>query len=149
MGFARVACAVVSLALSAQAEAQSCDFIDESGQCVEAKSRWIASVPFGAGQLQNGDDDLGWALLITETVLLGSSIALYVAHEDLRGGHVPSNEAESAVQEEAGLRIGNWVTFGLFAAVAATGIFEAHLTLEDSETSLVLAPGGAVVRYAF
>jgi hypothetical protein len=148
MGWVRIACAVVVLALGTRAEAQSCAHIDDAGQCVEAKSRWIASVPFGAGQFQNGNDDLGWALLITETVLLGSSVALYVAHEDLRGV-VPESEAKLVVEEEAALRIGNWISLGLFAAVATAGIFEAQLALEDSETSLVLGPGGAAVRYEF
>jgi hypothetical protein len=62
---------------------------------------------------------------------------------------VPPNEAEFAGEEEAALRIGNWISLGLFTAVATAGIFEAHFALEGSETSLVVAPGGAAVRYAF
>ena len=149
MGWVRIACLVFGLALGARAEAQSCTHIDDAGHCVDAKSRWIASVPFGAGQFQNGNDDLGWALLITETVLLGSSVALYVAHDDLRDDHFPASEAKFADEEEAALRIGNWISLGLFAAVATAGIFEAQLALEDSETSLVFGPGGAAVRYEF
>ena len=34
-------------------------------------SRWVASVPFGVGQMQNGDHALGWSLFGVEALLVG------------------------------------------------------------------------------
>jgi tetratricopeptide (TPR) repeat protein len=46
-------------------------------------SRWIAMVPFGAGQFQNGQDGLGYAFLVSEAILAGTSITAGVIHMQL------------------------------------------------------------------
>src|SRR5262245_42435233 len=39
-------------------------------RCSASEARWIAALPFGAGQFQHGDVEVGAALLISETTLL-------------------------------------------------------------------------------
>jgi tetratricopeptide (TPR) repeat protein len=46
-------------------------------------SRWIAALPFGVGQFQNGEMGLGYALLVSEAVLAGTSITAGVIHMQL------------------------------------------------------------------
>jgi tetratricopeptide (TPR) repeat protein len=46
-------------------------------------SRWLAAIPFGVGQFQNGQEGLGYALLISEAVLAGTSITAGVIHTQL------------------------------------------------------------------
>jgi hypothetical protein len=41
---------------------------------VHENRRWIAAVPFGVGQFQNGDDTLGTVFLATETLLLATTV---------------------------------------------------------------------------
>jgi tetratricopeptide (TPR) repeat protein len=53
-------------------------------------SRWIAAVPFGAGQFQNGQDGLGYAFLVTESLLTATSIAAGVIHMQLIADYAPS-----------------------------------------------------------
>lgn len=38
---------------------------------IERRSRLVASIPFGVGQFQNGNEGLGWFFLTTETAALG------------------------------------------------------------------------------
>jgi hypothetical protein len=46
-------------------------------------SRWIAALPFGVGQFQNGQEALGYAFLASETLLAGTSIVSGVIHMQL------------------------------------------------------------------
>ena len=46
-------------------------------------SRLLAMIPFGVGQFQNGQDGLGYAFLVTEAILAGTSIAAGVIHMQL------------------------------------------------------------------
>jgi tetratricopeptide (TPR) repeat protein len=41
---------------------------------IERHSRWVALVPFGAGQFQNGEDTLGWLFLSTQAALAGGAL---------------------------------------------------------------------------
>src|SRR5262245_33265473 len=46
-------------------------------------SRWLAAIPFGVGQFQNGQTGLGYAFLISEALLAGTSITAGVIHMQL------------------------------------------------------------------
>jgi tetratricopeptide (TPR) repeat protein len=50
---------------------------------ITTHSRWIAAIPFGVGQFQNGDKALGYTFLITEALLAGTSITAGVIHMQL------------------------------------------------------------------
>jgi hypothetical protein len=43
-------------------------------------SRWLAALPFGVGQFQNGQDTLGYTFLITESALALTSVIAGVTH---------------------------------------------------------------------
>ena len=115
---------------------------------MDSKSRLVASLPFGAGQFQNGDADIGVMLLLSETALLATSVTLFAMHDALRDQHVPAHQLEDARAQEAVLRAGNWISAGLFASVALAGIVHAQLRFSDTG-ALELTPNGALARLRF
>ncbi|MBV9948220.1 MAG: hypothetical protein JOZ69_15315, partial [Myxococcales bacterium] len=59
---------------------------------VEKSSRFLAVLPFGVGQFQNGQDDLGWVFLSTEALLavgsvVGAVITVYEANQANEANH--------------------------------------------------------------
>ena len=99
-------------------------------------SRIVASLPFGAGQFQNGQPILGWAFLGTEVAAIAGTAVTYGMYlyarsrenEELRrpGGDV--NQLVPQYHQRAeDLRIANLAFAGAFVGIAATGIIQAHL----------------------
>jgi len=99
-------------------------------------SRIVASLPFGAGQFQNGQPILGWAFLGTEVAAIAGTAVTYGMYlyarnrenEELRrpGGDV--NQLVPQYHQRAeDLRIANLAFAGAFAGIAVTGIIQAHL----------------------
>ena len=99
----------------------------------ERHSRWIASMPFGIGQFQNGNDGLGLVLAVSEGSLLAISFASFLLHENLRGQD-PNTPAlrQDARTAEAVFRYTNQISLGLFTVLAVTGIVDAHLRFQPS-----------------
>lgn len=100
-------------------------------------NRVVASLPFGAGQFQNGQPALGWAFLGTEVAAVAGTAVTYGMYlyarsrenEELRrpGGDV--NRLVSQYHQRAeDVRIVNLGFAGAFVAIAAIGIVQAHLT---------------------
>jgi len=96
-------------------------------------SRWIAILPFGVGQFQNGSRPLGWFFLATESLeLAGSLVAvgdyLYQLHE--ANAAYTSVSAQDIAQQyldranEA--RVANLVFNGALALTAVAGALEAE-----------------------
>lgn len=104
---------------------------------VESRSRWIAMIPFGVGQYQNGHDGLGLLLAVTEGVLLAGSITAYAFHENLRGQEPAEDRFDDARLAEAASRYINQISFGLFAVVAITGIVDAQLRFRPTRVTEV------------
>jgi hypothetical protein len=98
----------------------------------ETRSRWLALVPFGAGQFQNGHESLGAVLAVTEGSLLALSVVTYVLHDHLRGQHPKPSEIPDARLAEQGFRYTNQISFALFAIVAVTGIIDAQVRFQPS-----------------
>ncbi|MCA9531324.1 MAG: hypothetical protein KC543_14445 [Myxococcales bacterium] len=102
----------------------------------ERHSRWIAALPFGAGQFQNGDARLGRTFAITESILAATSVVTWALHTSLRNegaeAHQPTSRIRrvAARRAERAYRITNQVSFGAFALVAAVGVLEAQLRFE-------------------
>ena len=96
-------------------------------------SRWLALLPFGVGQFQNGQTTAGWVLLTSESLLVvgsvvGQALTLYnegQMNDALRGGNgtAPGYHARA----EDAYVAGNIFTAG-FALVAVTGILHAQIT---------------------
>jgi hypothetical protein len=109
----------------------------------EVRSRWLALVPFGAGQFQNGQTSLGAVLAVSEGSLLALSIVTYVLHDHLRGQMPTPNEIADARLAEQGFRYTNQISFALFAILAVTGVIDAQirfLPTHDYERKRPLPP---------
>jgi hypothetical protein len=99
---------------------------------VTKNRRWIAIVPFGAGQFQNGDATLGWIFLGTETVLGAAALTSLAVHSHLQSevDRIVARRLDvaSGVQD----RLNDWhlaltlSSYG-FIGAAALGILQAQL----------------------
>ena len=99
-----------------------------SEQTIEkVNSRWIAAIPFGAGQFQNENRKLGIMFATTESAFLAASIATFIGHNSLRDENPGPNEIDRARRVEKALRIGNWVSVGALLSFAIAGVVEAEV----------------------
>lgn len=132
---------------------------------LERHSRWIAALPFGIGQLQNGQTALGWTLLATETLAAGASVASFIALQSVShdAARAPDSLKATYNDDLRTLRLQTNISFAIFAGLAAGGILHAQLTfvpevrevrerpLPKPPASLPLAamiPGGAVLGWS-
>jgi hypothetical protein len=101
---------------------------------VQTSSRWIALVPFGVGQFQNGQTALGWTFLASESLLLvGSAISEVVniynvnqMNDAIATGNTVRADGYHSRALEA-FYATNLFTAG-FALVAIAGIIHAQAT---------------------
>ena len=101
-------------------------------------SRFIATLPFGVGQFQNGQTALGWTFLGSEAALvLANVITIPLFLAEVKGAHddyVPATNRFATSVGQAHLDRANtyWtlnhIFFGAFAAAAVIGVAHAHLT---------------------
>ncbi len=100
---------------------------------VQRNSRWVALVPFGVGQFQNGQTTLGWFFLTTESLLaVGSGVGAAVTYYDeLQTNDALKNGTGTAPQYRAlaedAFVVSNVLGAG-FALVAVVGILHAETT---------------------
>jgi len=134
-------------AAKAKAERQEREYIEALQQLARTEtvvvrnSRWIAMVPFGAGQFQNGQEVLGYTFLIAESALAVASITTNVIWQGLMADYVPkrfpdpdSDTVTGTVdhpkfesQSETAKNVNRYTT-GAFAVVALAGILHAQAT---------------------
>jgi hypothetical protein len=96
--------------------------------------RWIAAVPFGVGQFQNGDDSLGWAFFGTE-MLLSALVATGIAIELQNYARLDDPTLrKSDIVRNARIARDVW-TVGLYSlgAIAGAGILEAQLSFQTEK----------------
>jgi tetratricopeptide (TPR) repeat protein len=98
-------------------------------------SRWIAMVPFGAGQFQNGQEGLGYAFLVAESALAIASVASYVVQTGLVASYADSLHPDAGPidfakydSEKNTAEQVNRYSFGALAVLAVTGIVHAQIT---------------------
>jgi hypothetical protein len=95
--------------------------------------RWIAAVPFGVGQFQNGNETLGWIFLGTEAALGLTALTALNVHSHLQSKVDSAKEQGRGVEEGVNQRLSDWhlalelSTYG-FLAVTALGIAEAQVS---------------------
>jgi tetratricopeptide (TPR) repeat protein len=101
---------------------------------VQRNSRWIAAVPFGVGQFQNGQTTLGYIFLTTESILaVGSAVSGVVTffNELQVDDAVARNDQQTASEYRAyardGFIVGDVLAAG-FALAAIAGIVHAEAT---------------------
>ena len=93
----------------------------------QVNSRWIAAIPFGVGQFQNGHRKAGIGFAVTESALLVAAIATFIGHNQLRNKNPAEGEIDRAERAERALRISNWVSVGLLVGVGIAGIVDAEV----------------------
>jgi hypothetical protein len=92
-------------------------------------SRWIAAIPFGVGQFQNGQTAGGWLFLTTEAALAATSIITETTKASLESqGFAPGVDTNALNSQTHRLKLINWSVFGGLVAVAAGGVLHAQLT---------------------
>lgn len=129
---------------------------------LQQRSRWIALMPFGIGQVQNGHASLGAILAVSEVSLLLVSLVSWGVHENLRGQNPDASERDEYNLTERVSRYTNQVSLGLFGVIAITGIIDAQVRFEADSARmrkrvlpqdlrdpprLTLGPGGLRLRF--
>lgn len=100
---------------------------------VVKNKRWVAAVPFGVGQFQNGDTALGWVFFGTEAALGITALTALNVHTHLNTKVGEAKERGASAAPDVNERLDDWhlalelSTYGLIA-VAALGIAEAQLS---------------------
>lgn len=111
--------------------------------------RYVAWIPFGAGQFQNGDTTLGWIFLGAEAALIGTAGAMVPvayfeerAGDDAYAGDDPSRTATAQAHYDAAgrARVVNAVAMGLFAGTAIAGIVHANARFRSETVEIHRRP---------
>ena len=99
----------------------------EQQSLVVQNSRWIASVPFGVGQFQNGDRGLGVALAMSQGLAVATSVVSFIGWQNVADDNPTLAERDDTAQVERLWRTTNIVAFSSFAVLALAGIIDAHV----------------------
>jgi hypothetical protein len=102
----------------------------------EKRSRWIAAIPFGVGQFQNGNVGLGVVFAVTEglaatTLGVTTAATIHLANDGVASGATPEPTQFTS------LHIVNDVSFGVLIALAIGGIIEAETSFSQPAPAVV------------
>jgi hypothetical protein len=100
---------------------------------VERNRRWLATVPFGVGQFQNGDAALGALFLTSETLLAATALTAVSVQLSLYSAAEGGTRLDAGQAREINENLRTAQTIFLassagFLATAVAGIVEAHLS---------------------
>ncbi|MCP4674272.1 MAG: hypothetical protein GY854_01895 [Deltaproteobacteria bacterium] len=116
----------------------------------EKNSMFVAFVPFGAGQFQNGHTVKGTLFLSGELLLTAGAVTTFFLHEGLRKqANEPfdsPNERESAEELEKGYRIANQASIVGLSVLVVTGIIDALYNFEAETVTWKKVPENEVPR---
>jgi hypothetical protein len=107
------------------------------------RSRWIAALPLGIGQLQNGNVGLGAMFMATEASLGIATIVTAVLHDDLASRAQTSEvrvDPSALSKQLEQLRVANWIAFGALGVFALAGVVEAQIMFEPSDVTSAPRP---------
>jgi tetratricopeptide (TPR) repeat protein len=135
--------ATAELAAKAKAEKQQREYIEalqrlaSEERVVVRHSRWVAMIPFGAGQFQNGQDSLGYGLFLAESALLLSTVVSDVIHDNLVAGYQPGRDdfGDYESQRKLALTINNY-SFAALGVIGLAGIIHAQATFVPESVEL-------------
>jgi hypothetical protein len=94
----------------------------------QTNSRFIALIPFGMGQFQNGDTGLGIFFATTEIATAAASIVPFVLSYNLAAMQPGEGQIPPANDRFKTFRIANNISFGLWGALVLTGVIHAQVT---------------------
>jgi hypothetical protein len=101
----------------------------------QTNSRFIALIPFGMGQFQNGDTALGWFFATTEVAAATASIIPFVLSYNLAASGPNQSQINSANDRFKTFRLANGLSFGLWGALVLTGVIHAQATFVPEKVS--------------
>lgn len=104
---------------------------------VRENSRGLALLPFGIGQLRNGNRSFGLALAITQSFLLAGSIVSFGLHESLRGEPLERWNDPQFIRRERAYRITNIVSVSALGALVVIGITDAQVRYQGTVRTVV------------
>jgi hypothetical protein len=109
-------------------------------------SRWLALVPFGVGQFQNGDRALGWVFLATESACIAGTaitVPIFLQYLEDRSNAYRSGDltrTDEYITRANAVRDVNLAFAGAFALVAITGVIEAQASFVPESVELRKRP---------
>ncbi len=108
---------------------------------ITPKSRWVALVPFGVGQFQNGEKSLGYVFLTSEILLAASTLTTLGVETHL----VLATSRVDKPDQSVNTTNGNWKTaleYSSYAwlGVTAIGIVEAQLAFVPEQRQVRKRP---------
>jgi hypothetical protein len=130
----------------------------------EVRSRWLALVPFGIGQFQNGHLSLGAIFAVSEASLLLVGGVSWVVHQNLRGVMPEASKRDEFKLTEVASRYTNEISMALLGVLVVTGVIDAQLRFRGSQEyerkrplppdlyggpELSIGPGSASLRIRF
>jgi hypothetical protein len=116
-------------------------------------SRWIALIPFGGGQFQNGDTRLGIFFAASEVLFATTSVASYLYVQNLASSTPAPMQAAAINERLATSTAVNRGAFACWAGMTLAGIIEAQVNFgpKPAAVTTTAMPGGATfgLRAAF
>lgn len=107
----------------------------ETESVERVNSRWIALIPFGVGQFQNGDAGWGIFFSVFEGVAAATAISGYFLHEHLKGQQPKPEDLGEARFAEKSFRYANQISLTLLAVAVIAGIIDAQARFHPLETT--------------
>jgi hypothetical protein len=112
-----------------------------------SRTRWLAAVPFGVGQFQNGDTGLGIFFAAATTAAVGTSIGSFVRAQDIKDARCrePNEQGEQinceGLTDEFNVaRAVNWTSLGVTAALVIGGVIQAQVAFEEDQVQIKKRP---------
>jgi len=129
-----------------QARVKELEKLASEETVVTRNSRLVALLPFGIGQLQNGEKGLGFLLLGTESVAVLATVVLffpyryYVDQANAASNMIGTARDRQTLHDEyaaiaQNIRTADLITLGALGAVAIAGIIEAEVAFKPAFTS--------------
>ncbi len=108
---------------------QELEYLASQEIIVREHSRWVAAVPFGAGQFQNGQEGLGWLFLGAEAAFGATAVGALVVDAALRARQEAEPALEADISDARATAYTVFVaTSWAFLGVSALGIAQAQLS---------------------
>jgi hypothetical protein len=124
----------------ALAEALAPRYLVHEGQ---NRSLFLAFVPFGVGQFQNGQDTKGWTFFGLETALFAANAWTFLAWDwytrETRSSTDLARRQQAADYAE-GYKIASWAILGALLATMVGGIIDSLVLYEAASTDWRLVP---------